>query len=75
MRMNLGRVSGKRSEKNWTQEMGWKPRETLGNKGGETRGGARIGSWKENVERQETEAETAKEREIDQESENDKGRA
>ena len=47
----------------------------MGNKGGETRGGARIGSWKENVERQETEAETAKEREIDQESENDKGRA
>jgi|TARA_Y100000588_G_scaffold236307_1_gene249974 hypothetical protein len=47
----------------------------LGNKGGETRGGARIGSWKENVERQETEAETAKEREIAQESENDKGRA
>ena len=47
----------------------------MGNKGGETRGGARIGSWKENVERQETEAETAKEREIVQESENDKGRA
>ena len=46
-RMNLGRVSGERGRDNRTQGRGRKPRETLGNEGGETRGEASIETWKE----------------------------
>merc|ERR1712124_100689 len=41
-RMNLGHVGGERGRDNRTQGRGRKPRETSGNKGGETRGGASI---------------------------------
>ena len=42
MRMNLGHVGGERGRDNRTQGRGRKPRETSGNKGGETRGEASI---------------------------------
>ena len=41
-RMNLGHVGGERGRDNRTQGRGRKPRETPGNKGGETRGEASI---------------------------------
>ena len=41
-RMNLGHVGGERGRDNRTQGRGKKPRETPGNKGGETRGEASI---------------------------------
>ena len=40
--MNLGHVGGEQGRDNWTQGRGRKPRETLGNKGGETCGEASI---------------------------------
>merc|ERR1711904_295987 len=42
MRMNLGHVGGERGRDNRSQGRGRKPRETPGNKGGETRGEASI---------------------------------
>ncbi len=45
-RINLGHVSGEQSGENWSLRRGRKPRETLGNKGGETRGEASIETWK-----------------------------
>ena len=39
---DLGRVSGEQGRENRTQGRGRKPRETLGNKGGETRGGVSV---------------------------------
>merc|ERR1712146_58062 len=42
MRMNLGHVGEERGRDNRTQGRGRKPRETSGNKGGETRGEASI---------------------------------
>ncbi len=42
MRMNLGHVGGERGGDNQTQGRGGKPKETPGNEGGETRGGASI---------------------------------
>ena len=41
-RMNLGHVGEERGRDNRTQGRGRKPRETSGNKGGETRGEASI---------------------------------
>ena len=41
-RMNLGRVGEERGGENRTQGRGRKPKETPGNKGGETRGEASI---------------------------------
>ena len=46
-RMNLGHVGGERGRDNRTQGRGSKPRETPGNKGGETRGEASIETLKE----------------------------